>query len=230
VLKSEGHKASPSLLASMLATERGDYADALKRVQAAEKVIADMREETGRVYQVLADLLGGTAEARSGDLKAAHARLGAQAKRYKATDPIDKWWHQALAGEIALADGNPQAALDAYAAGEPSRRMWPNLRDTSMVIFANSLSVRDVPARAQAARGDLAGAIQTYRRLLTPGPEQKWAAVSEPRYVLEIARLLNRKGDSDAAKQEFQRFLDLWKNADPGLPEVAEARRMVNGQ
>ena len=74
------------------------------------------------------------------------------------------------------------------------------------------------------------GAIQTYRRLLTAGPEQKWAAVYEPRYVLEIARLLTRTGDNETAKQEYQRFLDFWKNADPGLPEVAEARRMVNGQ
>ena len=97
-----------------------------------------------------------------------------------------------------------------------------------MVIFANSLSVRDVPAHAQAARGDSAAAIQTYRRLLTPGPDQKWAAVYEPRYVLEIARLLNRTGDKTAAKQEYQRFLNFWKNADPGLPEVAEARRMAN--
>jgi tetratricopeptide (TPR) repeat protein len=95
------------------------------------------------------------------------------------------------------------------------------------VIFANSLSVRDLPARAQAARGDLHGAIQTYRRLLTAGPDQKFAAVYEPRYVLEMARLLNRAGDNGAAKQEYQRFLDFWKNADPGLPEVAEARKIV---
>lgn len=70
-------------------------------------------------------------------------------------------------------------------------------------------------------------AIETYRRLLTPGADQKWAAVYEPRYVLEIARLLNRTGANDAANQEYQRFLVFWKNADPGLPELAEARRMV---
>jgi serine/threonine protein kinase/tetratricopeptide (TPR) repeat protein len=227
VLADEGRKASTLLLASMLATERGDYADAENDVRGAENVIADLGEESRRLYSVLADLLGGTAAARSGDAKAAHARLASQATHYKATDPTEKWWHQALAAEIALAAADPQAALDAYAAGEPSRKMWPNLRDTSMVIFANSLSVRDVPARAQAARGDLHGATQTYRRLLTAGPEQKFAAVYEPRYVLEMARLLNRAGDNGAAKQEYQRFLDFWKNADPGLPEVAEARKMV---
>ena len=230
ILAGEGRQASAVLLASMLATERGEYEDALKDVRSAEEIAVDLREETKRVSLVLADLLGGTAAARSGDLKTAQARLASQTKRYKATDPTEKWWHQTLAGEIALAGADPQAALDAYAAGEPSRKMWANLRDTSMVIFANSLSVRDVPARAQTARGDTAGAIQTYRRLLTPGPEQKWAALFEPRYVLAIARLLNRTGDNAASKQEYQRFLNFWKNADPGLPEITEARRMVNGR
>jgi serine/threonine protein kinase len=227
ILTEEGREGSTLLLASVLAIERGEYAEALKNVKAAEEVVADLDEDDGRPLLVLADLLGGTAEARSGDLKAAQARLASQAKRYKATDPTEKWWHQSLAGEIALAGGDPQAALDAYAAGEPSRKLWPNLGDTSMVIFANSLSLRDVPARALAARGDFDGAIQTYRRLLTPGPEQRRAAVYEPRYVLEIARLLNRTGDTGAAKQEAQRFLDLWRSADPGLPEVAEARQMI---
>lgn len=148
ILSDEGRDGSALLLAAMLATERGEYADVLKHVRSAEEALAGLREETRRVYLVLADLLGGTAEARSGNLTAAHARLASQTKRYKATDPTEKWWHQALAGEIALAAADPQAALDAYAAGEPSRKMWPNLRDTSMVIFANSLPFRDVPRAA----------------------------------------------------------------------------------
>jgi hypothetical protein len=51
----------------------------------------------------------------------------------------------------------------------------------------------------------------------------------EPRYVLEIARLLERTGDNAGARQEYQRFQDLWKNADPGLPELAEAKRALRG-
>ena len=86
---------------------------------------------------------------------------------------------------------------------------------------------RDGPARILKERGDLAGAIQGYRRLLVAGTQHKWTATLEPRHVLELARLLEQTGDRAAARQEYQRFLDLWRNADAGLPEVADARRAV---
>jgi GTP1/Obg family GTP-binding protein len=77
------------------------------------------------------------------------------------------------------------------------------------------------------ARGDIVGAIQEYRRLTTAGTAQKWMAMLEPRYVLEIARLLDQSGEKEAAKLEYERFLDLWKHADAELPELTEARRAL---
>jgi hypothetical protein len=36
-----------------------------------------------------------------------------------------------------------------------------------------------------------------------------------------------RTGDQEAARAEYERFLELWKNADQGLPQLEEARRYL---
>jgi len=88
--------------------------------------------------------------------------------------------------------------------------------------FAGSL--RGGPARVKKAQGDLAGAMKIYRRLNTPDIGNKWSAILEPRYVLEVARLLDETGDREGARSEYERFLELWKDADEGLPELKETR------
>jgi hypothetical protein len=55
----------------------------------------------------------------------------------------------------------------------------------------------------------------------------KWTAMLEPRHVLELARLLDESGDPNGARAEYERFLELWKDADEGLPELAEARKYL---
>ena len=39
-----------------------------------------------------------------------------------------------------------------------------------------------------------------------------------------LARLSSQVGDRTAARQPYQQFADLWKNAVPGQPELSEAR------
>jgi tetratricopeptide (TPR) repeat protein len=101
--------------------------------------------------------------------------------------------------------------------------------DFLMITAAsNDLAFPDGPARAKKARGDIDGAIGVYRQLITPDIASKWTLPLNPRYVLELARLYEQKGDAARAREHYRRFLDLWKNADPGLPEIAEARRKAS--
>ena len=95
-------------------------------------------------------------------------------------------------------------------------------------MFATNLPSRDGLARVEIARGNRAAAIEEYRRLTAVGPGNRSSAVLEPRYILELARLLNEEGDEAGARVEYGRFLKLWANADAGLPELSEAKKALS--
>jgi eukaryotic-like serine/threonine-protein kinase len=48
-----------------------------------------------------------------------------------------------------------------------------------------------------------------------------------PRILYLLATAYDAKGDHDAVKEYYGKFLTIWKNADPDLPEVIEARKRV---
>ena len=213
-------------VAAMLALERGDTARALRDVPIGIKFLSEQSEDVRRVVSVMEHLLLGLAHVRAGRLADAEASYEAQGRIYKGENEYERAWRRALEAEIALARGNlPQAETACSAMAPPLRTLDANAIATS-VLF-NDLPSRDGLARLAIARGDLDGAIKLYRGLLTYGPESKWIAAYEPRYVLQIARLLEKKGDRPAALVEYRRFLDLWKHADADLPELTEARRAV---
>ena len=49
--------------------------------------------------------------------------------------------------------------------------------------------------------------------------------MARARYHLAQAYL--RKGNAEAAKAQFREFLEIWKHADPDLPELVEVRRRM---
>jgi tetratricopeptide (TPR) repeat protein len=216
-----------SLVLSFLAIEREEYERALQDSGSAERTLASLPEEKKRVGLVLVHLMSGLAQARAGRIDQARGHLEMQERLFNSGVEAENWWHHALEGEIALAAGDLEKAASAFSAGQPSKKMWFSTFNSNLSILANNLMSRDGLARVAKARGDLPRAIQIYRQLLSYGPDQKWVSAFEPRYVLEIARLLDRSGDSQAALKEYQRFLEFWKRADSGLPEPVEARRAV---
>ncbi|MBI4887067.1 MAG: protein kinase [Acidobacteria bacterium] len=212
-------------LAALFAMERRDYARALQNVQKAEEASPGVPNPDARANaQMLLRLLGGVIEVRRSDLAAARTRLEQQRTVFDARRMNHVWLQRCLEGEIALAAGDVAAAETAWTAAQPAFKPPLSGPDSYWPAFINHLPCRDGLARVRVARGDVGGAIEIYRQLLTSDISQKWTSMLEPRYVLEMARLLDRTGDRAAAREQYQRFLSLWKGADPGLPELAEAR------
>jgi tetratricopeptide (TPR) repeat protein len=215
------------LLSAQLAIERKDYGRAAQDCDAAERVFVRLPNERQRVPRVLVHTLRGIAQVGAGRIGEARRHSAAQAREFNAAVEPENWWHHALEGEIALAGGDPAGAAAAFAAGQPARRMWFGTLRMSLTILANHLVSRDGLARVAKAQGDPARAIQIYKQLLAFGREQKFVPVFEPRYELQIGRLLEQAGEGRGALRAYERFLELWQNADAGLPELGEARGAV---
>jgi tetratricopeptide (TPR) repeat protein len=170
--------------------------------------------------------LMGVAAARSGDLVAARLQLAELQETADREVQVERWYLESLRGEIELAAGHPAEARSAFRAAEPELKMDLGLTLFSRAWIWNNCPWRDGAARALIAQGDLSGAIAEYRRLLTPSMTAKFTSFLEPRYVLELARLLDETGDAEAAAVEYERFAELWKDADPEYqPLVEEARQ-----
>ncbi len=214
------------LTAAMFALERRDCPGVDRSGAAAERTMAALRPDLLAKWQIVAGLLAGACEARDGRVAGARQHLTRARARLESTSPVERWWVAALEGEIAIAERDYEEATRSFAGGEPTRKMFFSRSGIGIPLsfLANNLVLRDGRARAMAAQGRLDEAIAIYRGLLTPGPQQKWTAMLDPLHVIGLARVLDKAGQRDAARAEYQRFLELWKNADNDLPELAEAR------
>jgi tetratricopeptide (TPR) repeat protein len=56
-----------------------------------------------------------------------------------------------------------------------------------------------------------------------------WRAANRARSLLGLARAQAAAGDRAAAQRTYVRLLEIWKHADPNLPELDEARRRAQG-
>ncbi len=212
------------LLTAWIGLERGRPADVFQAAGRARKLVSQLRSEVDiRITNEHALHLMGVAEARAGHPESA-AEIAAE-QRSLGPEPQLEWEHLChwLDGEIALSRGDLNRAAECFQK-PPARKALFGLNTPDFSIFVSNSILRDWTARMAAHCGDLAGALHLYQQLTTPVEGWQYTAVLEPRYLLEMARLSCRMGDDARGHEYAGRFLDLWSEADPGSPELDEAK------
>ena len=125
-----------------------------------------------------------------------------------------------LSGAVALQKGDGAAAVRDL---DRAASMLPHQMD----VGDEHAIVYDLLARAYVAAGDLAKARETYEKIapLTLG-RWTWGDVYA-RSFYRLGMIAERQGDTARARENYRKFLQLWKDADPGLPEVADATKRL---
>ena len=167
----------------------------------------------GRDIQILAAL----AMARSGDPSGAQ-KIAEQLNRdYPVNTMLKHYWLPAIRAQIALETHSPTAGLDAlqsatvYELGQP----LPFQLGTLYPVY--------VRGEAYLQAGDGAAAIAEFQKII----DHKGIVLNFPLGALahlQLGRSYRLSGDSAKAKAAYQDFLALWKDADPDVPVLKQAK------
>jgi serine/threonine protein kinase/Tfp pilus assembly protein PilF len=125
-----------------------------------------------------------------------------------------------LMGEIAREEGDLTKAVDSL---EVASLLLPqeHFKADVHVLYFSSL------ASAYYQNGDLEKAQKTYKKILslTTG-RLRWGDKYSKAFYGQ-AKIYERQDKKEKAVEFYQKFLDLWGQADPALPEVADARKQL---
>ena len=216
------------LLRAFLSVERGDLKTASELLLAIQQGLDAIPNQTAKSDMLTgARLVSGVLLAESGRPDAARMNLEAVGDMSQVSNYWMKSWKGMVEAEILLAEGKAAEAV--------SVSPFPSEAGNEMTIgdyfgypYILNFPTRDIRARALAANGQIDDAIEAYRGLTDPDRRGTAAAILEPQHVLALARLLKKNGQDDEANVEYSRFLQLWKDADEGLPELAEAHAALD--
>jgi len=179
-------------------------------------------------YRAAYDFDIGLLEVQQGKIESAHTRLDEIKSFLPELSPASKkdraYEIAVLEAEILMAEGSPGQAIEVMKIA-PLPAIPPIHTDT--IGPYNMPLMRDVMARAYHQSVDLDRAIVEYERLIIFDPISRERRLIHPKYHLELARLYEEKGQSSKAIEQYERFLELWKDADEGSVEVEDAKKRL---
>jgi tetratricopeptide (TPR) repeat protein/TolB-like protein len=139
--------------------------------------------------------------------------------------PTTKTWVRnadELQGYLEIERGNYAKAVSAI---EKTLTLWPAQADfpdnQSWPVYYLGL------ARFRA--GNMDKARQAFEDVTKMTVGRMFVAEQYAKSFHMLGQVFEKTGDKARGIENYTKFLDLWKNADPGLPEVADARKRLAG-
>jgi eukaryotic-like serine/threonine-protein kinase len=212
-------RADPELWLAYLDLQTGYLGKALVEAEGASKIYSELDMADG---QRIALTLKGILHAEQGIIEKA------QQTADELKDLIQKGlnrravrYYDLLEGWIALKKGDVSEAVENFKKAIsllPFQSDWNN----EHAFFMEPL------ARAYEKAGDLDKACAEYEKitLLTSGRLLYGDVYARAYYIL--GKLAEKQGQKGKAAEHYRKFLDLWKDADPGLPEVEDAKARLS--
>ena len=131
-----------------------------------------------------------------------------------------RYYHH-LNGMIMMFRNDPSEAIKSFSMSldlVPSQYVPMN----EHCLFIDSL------ASAYLATGDLKSAEDTYRKITALRSARHCFGDVFTRSFYMLAKIYQQQKMREKAAENYDRFLSLWKEADPGIPEVVDARKQLS--
>ncbi len=218
---------SAHILLGQILFFQNEYDRAITEYEIAQVLSKKLWAEDFNPYAVYTEYLTGIALVHKGDYEAARV----QAEAIEATIRGDKYnrLHSSflplLLGELYVSQRNAEAA-------QAEINLFSNLeKQTNPQLIKLQSAI-------QTMNGDFESAIKPYESTF-----QVWILDYIPMRWLHfiefldehckadyrIAKIYEEQGTKTRAIEHYEKFLDLWKEADPGIAEIEDARKRLAG-
>jgi tetratricopeptide (TPR) repeat protein/tRNA A-37 threonylcarbamoyl transferase component Bud32 len=193
-------------------------------------IIKDNPDDVPR-YKAYYDFYLGLGDLKQGRIDLAKSKLAEMKSFLPEVNPAAKDRitvnYDLFYGEVLLAEDSVDKAIAVCEKILPLG--MPNILpgNPMNVLVYNIPFLKDVLARAYQEKGELDKAIAEYKRLITFDPKREERTLIHPKYHYRLAKLYEQKGWKGKAIEHYEKFLNLWKDADPGIPEVEDAKKRL---
>ena len=158
--------------------------------------------------------------ALSGDVQRAQVLAKDLEKRFPEDTSVQHNYLPTLDGLLALSHGDPVRAIERLQIPAPHEEA---VTGCAFFAFFGTLYPAYVRGEAYIASNKPIEAAAEFQKILDR-PGLLFADPVGPRARLELGRALAKAGDKAKAKAAYQGFLKIWKDADPDVPILKQAK------